>query len=108
METMKFDELGIDERILRAVTEMGFEEASPIQTKSIPVLLDGKDAFDNDVERTKLFYLSDNFYFPVASSIKSAAKFYANYFPQFDFKILNSVLDSEKKQYVIHSCSFNG
>lgn len=57
------------------------------------VLLDGKDAFDNDVERTKLFYLSDNFYFPVASSIKSAAKFYANYFPDFDFKILNSVLE---------------
>ena len=43
METMKFEELGIDERILRAVTEMGFEEASPIQTKSIPVLLEGKD-----------------------------------------------------------------
>lgn len=57
------------------------------------VLLDSKDAFDNDCERTNLFYLSDNFYFPVASSIKSAAKFYANYFPQFDFKILNSVLE---------------
>ena len=57
------------------------------------VLLDGKDAFDNDCERTNLFYLSDNFYFPVASSIKSAAKFYANYFPNFDIKILNSVLE---------------
>ncbi len=57
------------------------------------VLLDGKDAFDNDKERFSLFFLSDNFYFPVASSIKTAAKFYANYFPQFDFKILNSVLE---------------
>lgn len=57
------------------------------------VLLDGKDAFDNDKERENLFYLSDNFYFPVASSIKTAAKFYANYFPDFDFKILNSVLE---------------
>ena len=57
------------------------------------VLLDGKEAFDNNNERVNLFYLSDNFYFPVASSIKSAAKFYANYFPQFDFKILNSVLE---------------
>ena len=57
------------------------------------VLLDGKESFDNAVERAQLFYLSDNFYFPVASSIKSAAKFYANYFPQFDFKILNSVLE---------------
>ena len=57
------------------------------------VLLDGKESFDNAVERAQLFYLSDNFYFPVASSIKSAAKFYANYFPQFDFKILYSVLE---------------
>ena len=29
---MKFDELNIDERILRAVEDMGFEETSPIQT----------------------------------------------------------------------------
>lgn len=57
------------------------------------VLLDGKEAFDNDKERSSLFYLYDNFYFPVASSIKSAAKFYANYFPNFDFKILNSILE---------------
>ena len=28
---MKFEELNIDERILRAVEDMGFEEASPIQ-----------------------------------------------------------------------------
>ncbi len=57
------------------------------------VLLDGKDAFDNEVERANLFYLSDNFYFPVGSTIKSAAKFYANYFPNFDFKILQSVCE---------------
>ena len=57
------------------------------------VLLDGKDAFDNDNERAKLFYLSDGFYFPISASIKTAAKFYANYFPNFDFKILNSVLE---------------
>lgn len=57
------------------------------------VLLDGKNVFDNDVERASLFYLSDNFYFPVGSTIKSTAKFYANYFPNFDFKILDSVLE---------------
>ncbi|MBQ7115244.1 MAG: ABC transporter ATP-binding protein [Clostridia bacterium] len=57
------------------------------------VLLDGKDAFDNEKERASLFYLSDNFYFPVGSTIKSTAKFYANYFPGFDFKILSSVLE---------------
>ena len=57
------------------------------------VLLDGKDAFDNDCERAKLFYLSDSFYFPLTSTIKSAARFYASYFPDFDFKVLNSVLE---------------
>ena len=57
------------------------------------VLLDGKNAFDNDNERAKLFYLSDGFYFPISASIKTAAKFYAGYFPSFDFKILNSVLE---------------
>lgn len=57
------------------------------------VLLDGKDAFDNDKERANLFYLSDGFYFPISASIKTAAKFYANYFPNFDFKVLNSVLE---------------
>ena len=28
---MKFDELNIDERILRAIEDMGFEELAPIQ-----------------------------------------------------------------------------
>ena len=31
METVRFDELQLDERILRAVADMGFEEASPRQ-----------------------------------------------------------------------------
>ena len=43
METIKFEELNLDERILRAVTEMGFEEASPIQTQAIPVAKEGRD-----------------------------------------------------------------
>ena len=40
---MKFDELNIDERILRAVEYMGFEETSPIQTQAIPAVLEGID-----------------------------------------------------------------
>lgn len=40
---MKFEELQIDERILRAVKDMGFEEASPIQAQSIPMLISGRD-----------------------------------------------------------------
>lgn len=43
METMRFDELQLDERILRAVADMGFEEASPIQTQAIPVQMEGRD-----------------------------------------------------------------
>ncbi len=40
---MRFEEFEIDERILRAVEDMGFEEASPIQAQAIPELIDGKD-----------------------------------------------------------------
>ena len=43
METVKFEELQLDDRILHAVTDMGFEEASPIQAKAIPVELEGYD-----------------------------------------------------------------
>ena len=43
METVRFDELQLDERILRAVADMGFEEASPIQAQAIPVQAEGKD-----------------------------------------------------------------
>ena len=43
METTKFDELGISQPILRAIKEMGFEEATPIQSQAIPVVLSGQD-----------------------------------------------------------------
>ena len=43
METIRFDELGLSDQILRAVTEMGFEAASHIQAKAIPVMMEGKD-----------------------------------------------------------------
>ena len=43
METIRFDELGLSSQILRAVTEMGFEAASPIQAKAIPVMMSGQD-----------------------------------------------------------------
>jgi ATP-dependent RNA helicase DeaD len=38
-----FQEMGISEPIIRAITDMGFEEASPIQEKAIPIALMGKD-----------------------------------------------------------------
>lgn len=38
-----FEEMGISDPIKRAITDMGFEEASPIQEKAIPIALTGKD-----------------------------------------------------------------
>lgn len=43
MESVKFEEMGLSSEILRAVAEMGFEEATPIQARSITALMDGKD-----------------------------------------------------------------
>lgn len=43
MEEMKFEELGVCPEILKAVKNMGFEEASPIQAKAIPVITAGRD-----------------------------------------------------------------
>ena len=43
METKRFEEFDLDSKILRAITEMGFEQPSPIQAKAIPEILAGKD-----------------------------------------------------------------
>lgn len=43
MKKLTFEELNLSEEILKAVKDMGFEEASPIQSAAIPVLLTGKD-----------------------------------------------------------------
>ena len=43
MEKRRFNELGLSPEILKAVDKMGFEEASPIQTAVIPLLLAGRD-----------------------------------------------------------------
>ena len=43
METVRFDELGLSESIVKATEAMGFEEASPIQAKAIPVAMTGCD-----------------------------------------------------------------
>ena len=43
METIRFEDLDLNEKILRAVGDMGFEETSPIQAKAIPLQMEGKD-----------------------------------------------------------------
>ncbi len=40
---MKYSELNIQEPILKAITELGFEEPTEIQRKSIPIIREGKD-----------------------------------------------------------------
>lgn len=42
-EKKTFAELGVSHTTLQAITDMGFREASPIQEKAIPLLLEGHD-----------------------------------------------------------------
>lgn len=43
MENTKFNELGLNESILKAIDNMGFEEPSRIQAEVIPVIMEGFD-----------------------------------------------------------------
>lgn len=43
METLNFKDLNLSEEVSKALTDMGFEEATPIQTQSIPSILEGRD-----------------------------------------------------------------
>ena len=43
METVRFEELNLYPQLLRAIKEMGFEEATPIQAQAIPVVMSGVD-----------------------------------------------------------------
>ncbi len=43
MDAIRFEDLNLDAKIMRAVTDMGFEAASPIQARSIPLELEGLD-----------------------------------------------------------------
>ncbi|WP_258105585.1 DEAD/DEAH box helicase [Marinoscillum sp. MHG1-6] len=40
---MKFSELGLDPKLLEGIEAMGFENATPVQEATIPVIMDGKD-----------------------------------------------------------------
>src|SRR5687768_10215002 len=41
--TAGFDSLGLSESLLKAVTALGYEEATPVQRATIPLMLAGKD-----------------------------------------------------------------
>ncbi|WP_288529657.1 DEAD/DEAH box helicase [uncultured Secundilactobacillus sp.] len=40
---MKFTELGLSDNLLKAIKRSGYEEATPIQAETIPLVLEGKD-----------------------------------------------------------------
>jgi len=40
---MRFDELGLAPELLRAITEQGYTDPTPIQAQAIPIVLQGKD-----------------------------------------------------------------
>ena len=42
-EITRFDQLGLSERVLAAVAEMGYEDPSPVQRGAIPAVLEGRD-----------------------------------------------------------------
>ena len=43
VNAVRYEDAPIDERIIRAVQEMGFEVMTPIQQQAIPALLEGRD-----------------------------------------------------------------
>ena len=47
MTQIRFDELNLSRELLKAVNDMGFEEATPIQAQAIPHILKGKDVIGN-------------------------------------------------------------
>ncbi len=43
MNKLKFDELQLSRTLQKAIADMGFEEATPIQSETIPLLFEGRD-----------------------------------------------------------------
>ncbi len=43
MNTLRFDAMAISPEVQRALEAMGFEEATPVQSETIPLLLEGRD-----------------------------------------------------------------
>ena len=43
MHTLPFSEFGLSEPVLQAIDDIGYEEATPIQTAAIPLLMTGRD-----------------------------------------------------------------
>lgn len=57
------------------------------------ITMDGQNVFNNPVIRQDLFYIPDDLYFPMNATIKSMAKFYADFYPQFSEKTMDNLLE---------------
>lgn len=42
-ETLEFHEMGLDDRLLKAIAKLGWGKPTPIQEKAVPLILEGKD-----------------------------------------------------------------
>lgn len=57
------------------------------------VMMGGQSTFNNNDIRRELFYIPDDLYFPLNATIKSMAKFYGDYYPNFSNKTLENLID---------------
>ena len=71
MYTVKFKELSLSKEIMKAVEDMGFEEATPIQSQSIPIIMKGKDVIGQAQTGTGK---TASFGIPIIENIKSEKK----------------------------------
>ena len=57
------------------------------------ILLNSINSYDNGIARKELFYIPDDMYFMSNASINSMAKFYAGMYDNFDFKLLENIVE---------------
>ena len=57
------------------------------------VTMDGQNTFNNPNIRKDMFYIPDDLFFPTSATIKSMAKFYSAYYPNFSMKTLDNLVE---------------
>lgn len=57
------------------------------------VLLDGEDAFDNELMKQHMFYVPDDIYFQPYANMEKMAKFYNGYYPGFRFDTFHKLAE---------------
>ena len=70
-QTITFDELGLSDRVMKVLRDVGYESPSPIQAQTIPLLLEGKHVVglaQTGTGKTAAFAL------PILSRIDTSAK----------------------------------